>query len=315
MEKPRRLPDQSWRAVTEMAQYSEVEGYLLDEIFDAIGLGAESVWRRLFGPAFKPILRRFMRNAESFDNSVQQSGFQLSAQNFLKKWTSGLQVEGEAKVPTSGPLLIAANHPGTYDALAVASSIPRQDLKIVASANPVFRALPNTREFFIYATSDTHVRMSTIRRAIRQLQSGGAVLIFSSGKLDPDPRYFPDAARLALKRWHASLEMFLRKVPETRMVVAINSGFVAPEFMGHPLTRIRRSDEAKQKLAEFIQIIQQMILDKRVKDQPLVAFSQPFLFPDISTAAENLQTQISQIAQQLIENSSNRLRGFPGKPS
>jgi 1-acyl-sn-glycerol-3-phosphate acyltransferase len=111
---------------------------------------------------------------------------QASAQEWLSKIVSGLNIFGKETLPQEGPVLIASNHPGTYDGLAIAAAVQRQDLKIVASGNPFFRSLPNVREYFIYATRDTHVRMAAIRTALRHLQAGGALLIFPINRTGQD---------------------------------------------------------------------------------------------------------------------------------
>ena len=175
---------------------------------------------------------------------------------------------GNEQIPQEGPLLIAANHPGTFDSLAIASIIPRQDLKIIVGLNPFFYHLPNARNSFIYSTKDSGGRMETIRSAIRHLNSGGAILNFPSGHLDPDPLHFPAAARAALSRWSASSVIFLRKVPEASFIAAINSGFVDPVYLRNPITRIRSTVETRQRLAEVIQILQHIVFKRKISCQP-----------------------------------------------
>ena len=120
--------------------------------------GGKRHWRDWFGPVFLPFIRRFASQAAAFDQCVEQHGFQHTAHEWLYKFSPGLVTVGKEQLPTDGPVLIAANHPGAYDGLAIASVVRRNDLKIVAAANPFFRALSNTRQYFIYSTLDTHVR-------------------------------------------------------------------------------------------------------------------------------------------------------------
>lgn len=301
MSLPDKLPDQSWRAVVELARAEEVEAYLIDEIFKALGIRADSRWRSWFGHIFLPIVRGFIRQAVAFDQSVARHGFRASAQEWLNKWITGLQVVGKEQLPSEGPLLIAANHPGTYDGLAIAATVPRQDLRIVTAANPFFRTLPNAREHFIYATRDVHVRVATLRNALRHLQSGGALLIFPSGKLEPDPLHFKHAARQALSRWSASLKLFLSKVPQTLLVVAMNAGFVDQEFLQHPLARLMKTDENRQKLAEFIQVIQQIVFNRRIPSRPHVFFSEPMSFSQLKDNTSDIHEEIILTASRLLE--------------
>lgn len=298
---PDKLPDQSWKAVLEQARPEEVEVYLIDEIFKALGLRADSRWRAWFGHIFTPLVRSFAHKAVEFDQTVGRYGFRRAAQEWLRKWLPGLRVIGKEQLPLDGPLLIAANHPGTYDGLAVASAVSRQDLRIVASGNPFFRALPNTRQYFIYATRDIHVRVATIRNALRHLQSGGALLIFPYGRVEPDPLHYLQAAKKSLARWSASLKLILDKVPQVRLVIAINAGFVAHKYLYSPLARLRPRDEERQILAEFIQVIQQVIFDRRISDLPSVIFSEPLSLPELAADEEGIKDQIISTASRLLD--------------
>lgn len=301
MKKLEVIPVQSFEAMQEVAEPKEVEHYLVAEMFCALGLQFENTRLAWLKPIFGRLVRGFAQKAAAFDESVSRLGLQASAQEWLSKWVPGINMRGKEKLPSNGPMLIAANHPGTYDGLAVASALPRQDLKIVASGNPFFRSLPNTRQHFIYATRDMGVRITTIRHALRHLQAGGSLLIFPSGKVDPDPFYFKQEARKALDRWSDSLELILRKVPQTKLVVAINSGFVAPEFLRHPLLYLQTNLEKRQKLAEFWQVVRQVIYEYRVSILPGIAFSEPLSLAELSENAKGFRAQLTAWASQLIE--------------
>lgn len=295
------IPDQCWKVVSEIARYDEVENYLILEIFKALGLASENHRWAWLKPVFGHIVRGFAHKAVAFDDSVARYGFQDATRNWLNQWVSGINLHGTEQIPTVGPVLIAANHPGMYDGLAVASAIPRQDLKIIAAGNPFFRSLPNTRKHFIFSTLDTHVRMITIRNTIRHLQAGGMIVIFPSGRVDPDPFYFKLEARKAVLRWSESLELILRKAPQTRLVIAINSGFVAPEYLFHPILRLHPNDERRQKIAEVIQIIQQVVYDKTLRHKPRVDFSEPVSYNVLSSSIGGFRAQIMDRAFGLIE--------------
>jgi hypothetical protein len=302
MQSPDKLPDQSWKAVVETAHPKEVKEYLIDEIFKAMGIRADSRWRTWFGPIFSPIVGGFAQRAAAFDQDVATFGFKDAACLWLKKWIPGLIISGSEQLPQEGPLLIAANHPGTFDGLAIASTIPRIDLRIVAAANPFFRTLPNTRQYFIYSTRDAHVRMATIRNAIRHLHDGGALLIFPSGRLDPDPLHFTRSARQALHRWSDSLRLLLTKVPEVTVVVAINAGFVASKFLHNPVVQLYSEEISRQKLAEFIQVVQQVVFNHQILEQPRVLYGTPASGSQIVCSEKSFQAQIFEKASLLMEN-------------
>ncbi len=78
----------------------------------------------------------------------------------------------------------------------------------------------------------------------------------------------------ALDRWSRSLEIILRKVPETLLVPTIVSGVLDPAFFKNPLTRLRK-DWRQRKLAEVIQILQQIVLNRKFDLMPRVVFGKP----------------------------------------
>lgn len=300
-ERPDILPDPSWNTVVEIARPQEVEAYLINEIFKALGLRADSRIRSWFGPVFAPIVANFAQKAAAFDASVARLGLQQTAQEWLRKWIAGLHVVGREHLPAEGPLLIAANHPGTVDGLAIASLIQRPDLKIVVAGNPFFRMLPNVRKYFIYATRDPQVRLTTLLNAVRHLRNGGALLIFPNGMLDPDPLHFESLARQALTHWSESVRLMLSKVPQANLVLAINSGFIAADYLHNPVVRLRPNDAERQKLAEFLQVIHQVVFNRRVASQPSIAFSEPVLSLNLISGEKDIQAQIVAAATRLLD--------------
>ena len=106
-----------------------------------------------------------------------------------------MEVHGGDNVPKRGPLLVVSNHPGTYDAVAIAAHLSRDDVKIVSSDIPFIQTMRNANRHFLFTTRDTYKRMIVIKRAIRHLKSGGAILIFPSGHIDPEPAFMPDAMK------------------------------------------------------------------------------------------------------------------------
>src|SRR5215208_3711940 len=101
-------------------------------------------------------------------------------------------VEGRENVPREGPLLIAANHPGLGDSLALFATIPRTDLRVVAAVRPLLDALPNTSRYLLTVAEASPGRFGLVRAATRHLRDGGAVLTFPGGRIEPDPAVLPD---------------------------------------------------------------------------------------------------------------------------
>lgn len=273
---------------------------LLAEIFKALGWGTGHLLRVPFTPLFSAASRRFARIAARFDQDVAARGFRDAARRLLPHFVREVHVRGVEGVPTEGPLLVVSNHPGTIDGLAIAAHLPRPDLKIVVSGVPFIRHLRATANYLIYCSLDTFERMKVVLSAIRHLQDGGAVLIFPSGGIDPDPAVMPGALE-ALETWSPSIEVILRHVPSARALITFVSGVLHPTWARSPLTHLRRGRRERQRVAEFFQVIQQMLFPGRLLVSPLVCFDRPRQFsprreapllPDLISAAREHFRQV-----------------------
>lgn len=218
--------------------------------------------------------RRFAQLGVPFDGWVAQWGLVEAARRVLDEFVSDYRAYGAEHVPSEGPLLLAANHPGAYDALTVAVSARRDDLRILVGDLGFLRELPHVRRHMIFAALDAHIRANAIRAVVRHLRSGGAVLVFPSGHLDPDPEVLPGADE-GLDEWSSSVSLMLRRAPETRAVVTVVSGVLDPRCARSPLTLVRRSPRARQRMAEFAQVSQQLVFGRRFPVTPKVSFSEP----------------------------------------
>jgi hypothetical protein len=266
----------------EINRVDELSTNIIDDIFRAIGFSATSWPRRLLGPLLLPPATRAAKLAASFDEYVAHSGICEAARWILPRFVKDVDARGAENIPEEGPVLIAANHPGTYDALAIVSRLVRKDLKLVVSGIPAFQGLAYTRQQLIYATNDINVRMAVAREVIRHLEVGGALLIFPTGKMDPDPAILPGAPD-ALARWSPSLELVLRKVPQTQLVVTIVSGVIAPSCLRNPIARLQKELKRQQELAEFIQVVQQLFFGIRETLIPRVTFGEPLTAAELTS--------------------------------
>lgn len=252
---------------------------------------------------------RFARLAQRFDERVSSMGFPEACRWLLPRFVSGASIQGLENVPKEGPLLITSNHPGTVDGLLISANIPRPDLKIVASGFEFLRNLPATARHLIYTSSDTHERMGVVRQAIEQLRQGGALLIFPSGRLDPDPDIMPDAEK-ALKLWSPSLEIFLKRVPQTHVLISIVSGVIAPSALRNPIARLQRTLNDRQRIAEVVQVIEQLISPFKPSISPRLTFSNPISALDLGVRLER-----NEILGPLLERAHQALHAHAGYPA
>jgi hypothetical protein len=239
------------------------------------------------------------------DEQAGSSGLPGAARSILADFGFEPVVWGAERIPKDGPLIVASNHPGAYDSLAIMAAVSRTDLKVVISDVGFTRALAASREFFIYAPNTTAGRTRALREAIRHLAGGGSLLIYPHTEVEPDPEASP-GAREALDDWSPSLEIMLRRIPRARLQVAIASGILLPRFVESPLVKVRRGAAQRQKLAEFLQVSWQMVFPKRVRPGIHLSFAAPVARYDLPS--DRMMPAIVEMAGRLLETHTAAVR-------
>jgi hypothetical protein len=258
------------------AKVNEYRRTITDEVFITVGIKKTSWIRRSLGWMVYPPAQRFAKISAGFDQQIAEGGFAAAARWILPGFVHSFEAHGADRVPTNGPVLIANNHPGAYDGLVLIANLRRDDLRLVVSDVPYTRAFPAASKYLIYINQeqDAHARMAALRASIRYLEEGGMVIIMATGLVDPDPAVLPGAYE-ALEKWSPSLEIMLRKVPETRLVPTIMSGVLAKQALSNPLTHIPKAEWERRKLAEVFQILQQLAFKRDYGLNPRVTFGEP----------------------------------------
>jgi hypothetical protein len=282
---------------------------ITDEIFRAFGFSPAGMFRLLFGPLFRRPAGRFAGIIARADDAAGYSGLSGGARSILADFSLEPAVRGAESIPRGGPLLVASNHPGAYDSLAIMSSIPRKDLKVVISDVGFTRAFSAAGRFFIYAPEDTTGRIKAMRASLEHLENGGSLLLYPHVEVEPDPETSP-GAREALRDWSRSVEILLRRVPEAALVVSIASGILLPRFLESPLVRIRRRAPQRQKLAEFLQVIWQMLRPRSVRPIIHLSFAAPVRGHDLP--GDRLMPAVIGMADRLLVEHLAAVGGMPG---
>ncbi len=264
-----------------------------------MGVSPAGAGRLLLGPLLRLPAGRFARVIARADDEARSSGLPGGARSILCALGLEPVVWGAESIPTEGPLVVASNHPGAYDSLALMASIPRPDLKVVISDVGLTRAFIAAGERFVYALNTAAGRARALRDSLRHVGAGGALLIYPHTEVEPDPERSPGAAE-ALAEWSRSLELILRRVPGARLQAAIASGVLLPRFIDSPLVRIRRSPAARQKLAEFLQVSWQMVFPRRVRPRIHLSFAAPVAGSDL--AAAGVMPAVLAITRRLLES-------------
>jgi hypothetical protein len=258
------------------ANADDLTRFIIDEIIIALKQPPHGLARRFIAPWLKLPARRFAVLMAEVDRRVAMNGIVNAARWLLTQIVTSLDAHGTENIPLSGPVLITSNHPGAYDIVALLAALGRDDIRIIASGVPFTRSLIATSPHLIYvnpADLGAPDRMVAIRSGIRHLQDGGALLIYPSGIVDPDPDIAAGLEQ-SIGTWSGSLDIFLRCAPQTRVVPAIVSSVLSPRYFNNPLVKIPKTDWEKRKLAEMIQVSRQMIANKPIDLTPRLTFGE-----------------------------------------
>jgi 1-acyl-sn-glycerol-3-phosphate acyltransferase len=226
----------------------------VDDLLSAFGLGGLNRGRRFFELLSRVPAQRVARQIANYDQIVGESGLGVGGAWALERMVRRVEIEGRERVPTEGPLLLVSNHPGLADAVALFSSIPRADLRVVAAQWPLLDALPNTSRYLITLAKASSNRIAVLKSAARHLQLGGAILNFPAGRMEPDPAVLPGAVE-ALGRWSTSVDLFARLAPDVTVVPVAVSGVINPIALRNPLTHLRHREEDRWWLASNLQML------------------------------------------------------------
>jgi hypothetical protein len=248
---------------------------LVADIVGGFGLPRTELFKSLFWTLFRVPMVRFAAIGLTFDRLIGEGGFPKASQWALTNWCRRVTARGTENIPAEGPLLIVANHPGTYDALVVFSQVGRRDIRWISTEIPFLDKLPHVHDHVIFTSKHNALkRMSTMRTAIRHLQAGGALLYIGAGFIEPDPAVYPGAAE-HIEGWLTGIEFFFQHVPGLRIMPAIVSGVISPRWARSPLAWLRRGDVDKRRLVGFGQVITQLFIPGRLMFTPSVSFGPP----------------------------------------
>ena len=236
---------------------------LIQEMIKALALPQTKAIRRIVGSLLGGAVHRFTGLASELDAVVAQDGLAGGARWLLPRFVKTHSAHGIRNIPPEGPLVIASNHPAFVDSVLISAHVPRADYRVIIGEIPFFKHLPNLSRNAIFAPSpdDSMGRMQVVREVIRHLKNGGAILIFPRGGIEADPAWMPDSDA-EFDHWSRSLEIFLKHVPDTQVLVTIVSGVISKRAMHHPITWFRRARPDRQRLAFIYQFIRQMITGK-----------------------------------------------------
>ena len=240
-----------------------------------------------------------------FYNLVITESTQIAAMHTLPRFDISVKCTTQNLIQPTGPLLILANHPGGLDSVGILSCLHRSDVKALVSDVRLLRETDYLYKHMIFVDFKAIGGMTALRQAIEHLRSGGMLLLFPRGEVEPDPSCMPGAIE-SIEKWSPSIEILLRKVPESCVQFVTTSGAILPKLMTHPIVKIRRKIEARQKLAEFMQVIGSAISPGKSRVVMNITLSNPAK-PD-EFADSPLLPQVIQLAKQRMQDHIRTLK-------
>jgi len=235
----------------------------LDDLVSSFGWEDYPLMAWMLRGLFAGPARKFARQMLDFDDAVGQIGLVDAARKMQRRYVHNVRIFSDP-LP-AGPFLALSNHPGMVDTLALFSALNRLDLKIIAVDRPFLKALTNTSQRLFYVSDDPTARMALVRQVSGHLRSGGAALTFPAGKIEPDANVYPGAVE-ALQGWTDSVGVFIRMAPETAILPVLVRGVIWEKTARHPLTRLKKTQEEREKLAAAFQLLAHVVWDRKPLD-------------------------------------------------
>lgn len=269
------------------------------EMIQLLGWQETRLRRWLAHSLFRPGVAHFARHVLRYENWIGEAGWGQANRLAAGQYLRSLSVFGAQQLPAGGPLLFTANHPGITDFMAISAAAGRDDLSILAYTRPFLQSLPDLSSHILHLEHDPDLHFQTLRRLIRHLRSGHAVLTFPAGMGEPDPAVMPGAVG-SLERWQPSVELLVRRVPDLKVVPTLVSGVLSRRALD--LSFVRRLPTARRKIrvAGTLQVMWQTITGRPVSDVR-VDFGAPL------AAADFLQPSAGE---SILEALKERLRGL-----
>lgn len=212
------------------------------EMVASLGLqrAPELVQRGLALP-FEAMSRQLAKTLARLDLDIPELGLPRAAGRALERFGVTLEVSGAAAAP-SGPCLVLANHPGAYDALALMAALARPDLLILAADRGFLRALGGLSQHMLFVGESAAARAGALKRSLRWLRRGGALLHFPAGRIEPDADFEPRRGHW-LEPWQPGASALLEACARAdgRVLLAGVRGVHSPRAKRQLLNRVAES--------------------------------------------------------------------------
>jgi hypothetical protein len=278
-----------------------VHDLLMFSVYEILGSSKSPLIRWLQYWLFFLPVRYFSKFFIELDEQVEKNGASAAGRWLANRFVDEIHVQGFENIPKEGPVMVVSNHPGAYDSFCILASMGREDLNAIISDIRVFMDLPHVAPHLIYTNEKVEVRMLAIREAIKRLQDGQSFLIFPTGLIDPDPS-FMDGVFEELQDWSNSVELFLRRAPETQLVITTISHILQPKWTKSPFLLTQKTKMTKRRMAEFIQVLNQFFIPWSIKSTPRITFGKAVSYSDLRKMEGSIRENIIHLASIQMES-------------
>lgn len=229
----------------------------LDDLVSSFGWQDRPLLSCLLHRVFIKPTQKFAQQLLEFDSLIEKHGLVQASRRTGRLYIRDIRVFGTEHIPASG-FLALSNHPGLADTLTLFCALKRDDLKIIALERPFLVALTNVSKRLFFVKDDAASRMALVRQVSGHLRSGGAILTFPAGRIEPDPNIYSGAVD-SLQSWTDSAGVFLRMVSETVVLPVLVRNVVWDKAAHHPLLKIKKNRVDREKLAAAFQLLAMLI--------------------------------------------------------
>jgi len=274
----------------------------LDDLVSSFGWEKYPLPASILRSFFRSPAKTFAGQIAGFDNRVGESNLATAARALMqKRYVRDVRAHRLDNIPHHGPALFLSNHPGMADTLSLFASINRPDLKIIALHRPFLETLVHTTNQLFFIDENPTKRMNAVRQVAGHLRSGGSVLTFPAGEIEPDPAMYPGAAE-SLAKWIDSAGVFMRFAPETKIVPVLVSGVIWSKTAQHWLPNLKPTRTEREKLAAALQLLALIIRNARPTTVH-VQFASPITLAEVgSSDSQAIHKKVIERMQELITN-------------
>lgn len=209
------------------------------------------------------------RTLALLEQELMTLGLPAAAERALERF--GTSCEPSGADVGAGPRLILANHPGAYDALCLMHAVGRADLAILAAEREFLRALPALSRHLLFVGESSSGRAAVLKRALRRLRAGQALLHFPAGRIEPDAD-FASASGALLEPWQPGVSALVGACLRAggRVFVAGVRGVHSPRAKQLLLSRLaeRRGITTLSPLAQLVLGLRDVRARVRVEPAP-----------------------------------------------